>query len=320
MDTFNLFDLMGIETPAPKAEKKAEAKKPAAKKEKASSSKTFTLPLEVVAPTWRETLTADDFSAEESVTADKVVEALKNKGYDEIKMWQSTLSSSGDKLVVTVNNTGYTSKVTDETFCIVSGQYKMELESSEFEGNIKLETLAARWVETYPEFKGCKMVYDATSHVAYPFPGKDQVKEMPQSFQYWFNGSVVEYTTTATSPDAIYQEIFGVEGGWYKLGEVYFPMPKAGTPLKKNSSAGSSSAKKEEVKQKFKLPFKVAFTHTPDREFTAADFDGAEEIEETLLQKKLEALFEEYTADKTEFMYFKSSNVVEARIKSAKRG
>ena len=49
-------------------------------------------------------------------------------------------------------------------------------------------------------------------------------------------------------------------------------------------------------------------------------FGGKEEIEEKELQEWLLNQYEEYTADKTEFLYFKKDNIIEARIKSSKRG
>ena len=89
---------------------------------------------------------------------------------------------------------------------------------------------------------------------------------------------------------------------------------------KGSSSTASKPAPKKEEPKKFKLPATVTFTHTADKTITAEMFGGKEEIEEKELQEWLLNQYEEYTADKTEFLYFKKDNIIEARIKSSKRG
>ncbi len=333
-DQLNLFELFedtfGEDTVIQEvaAAPKKEEKKTPKKSGKEKLPETITLPVTVFASSWKEEIS--DIDGKTEVTLDELKDYLVNEGYVEIKMSATDLVKEETGVVVSLAGTPSYSGTPflREEVTVATGQYTMSLNGeADFEGLEKnMGTVAKKWEEQYPQYVGCKIIFDMAAGVGYPIAGEAVEKVPAGTAKYFYNGAVQE-TELAEEVDAdkFTEIVTGVAGGKvYKTTEdVLFVVIYRKSTGKKGSKTTSSSTKtapKAVVKQKFKLPFKATFTHCDDKEITTEQFPDKEEITEDEFIAWLGSQYEEYTADKTELMYFKADNVVEVRIKSAKRG
>ena len=323
-------DVFGEDMPALKVEettkKKTSSKKASSKKEEDK----VTLPCKVFASTWCEELTPDSLNGKSEVTLTEVIEYLSPR-YVELSMHQSVCVVEEGNIVCALSgvpsmNASPIYFVGDkEEIVIAQGQFTMSLDKSDLEG-AKISDVAKRWEEQYPEFAECKLFYDITKGIGYPIAGEVVTGDSlisAGSVKYVYNGSLQELSLESdVSAAEVAKKITSVGSTTlYKSGDIYFPVIIRTTGKKSSSTTSKTSAPaKPKEEQKFKLPFRVTFSHTDDMNITSVQFPGKEEVTSKELQEYLLTQFEEYTEDKTEFIYFKNDSVVEARIKSAKRG
>lgn len=320
----DLFSLMGIAPTAPAEEKKATPKKEALKKStpKATSKeeeKKFKLPVKVVAGLW-----SYDLEGEGEKTLAEIKEAVIEKGFNSVR--GANLATGADEGVILCGLPTSTSadamtlvKSAADTLVVEAGEFRYE-----FDGDVdsaKVATVKEAFIECNPEYQGCHLNYNVAYGVFTPVGGKPEDIEPDTAYEIIFNGDVVQlkgseiagYLGCPASADKL--KVMPIDGKYLVAVDVKDEVRGKGS----SATASKPAAKKEEPK-KFKLPATVTFTHTADKTITAEMFGGKEEIEEKELQEWLLNQYEEYTADKTEFLYFKKDNIIEARIKSSKRG
>ncbi len=329
MSFFDMFNMSTtpVEEPATKKEeKKAEAKKPAAKKgAKAVEEKKVALPVKVYASAWSEVISVE---GKTEAALSELEEQLVSLGYKEVAGANLAIDEDG-KVVVgyaynnLVKGTGFLT-FRDGQVTVSSGSFNLEAsEEDDFDDKKTFNALIGKWVEQYPAYTDCRLIYSYGEAVAYPVSGKEVEGNVPAgTISYLYNGVVNQMTLdTEADADTVIEKITGVKGGWlYKNEEgIYSAVLKRSPSSKKKGSSSSSSAKPAEV-QKFTLPIKVVFTHADDMRLTEEQFPGKTEVTDKELQQYLVNIYEEYTEEKAEFLYFKKDSVVEARIKSAKRG
>lgn len=333
MEQLNLFDDLfgdafgGAEVPkieTPKEEKKP-AKKAASKKKEEPK---INLPVEVLASSWKKTV--ENINGATVVNLDEIKKALVDEGYVELDMYSVNLTNEDGKVIASfssVPTSGMTPIVTgmEDTYRLAQGQFTMTLDKEELGPDAKISGVAQKWEDQYPQFAGCKIINDMGKGIGYPIAGEEVTAAVPAgSIQYFYDGILqgLDLAEESTA-EQVALKITGATGAkLYKSGDTYFALIVR-TNVKKSS--GSSTAKtsapaKPKEEQKFILPFTVTFTHAEDMKITPAMFPGKTEVTEKELQQYLLTQYEEYTEDKTEFIYFKKDSVVEARIKSAKRG
>lgn len=336
-DQINLFDLFedtfGEDTvitevaPAPKKEEKKEDKKTKAKKPIAEN---ITLPVTVYASQWKEEISEIDGKTE--VTLEELKTYLVNEGYVEIKASFTEVVKEDAGVVVGISGlTSYpNTPILGEQFTVATGQYTMALSvEADFDGIEKnLGSVARKWEEQYPQYKDAKLIVDLGSGIGYPISGEKIEKIPAGTVKYYYNGAVQEKELAEETDAAKLVEIVtGVAGGTvYKTSEdvLFVTLDRKASKKGKSSSSGSSAtkapAKPKEV-LKIKLPFTATFTHCADKQITTEQFPGKEEVTEDEFVAWLpNNVSEEYTTDKTELLYFKNDNVVEVRLRSAKRG
>lgn len=319
----DLFSLMGIAPTAPTEEKKATPKKEAPKKSTPAATpkeeKKFKLPLKVVAGLW-----STEITGEGEKTLSEIKTELIEKGFNSVR--GANLASGADEGVVLCGLPQSTSadamtlvKSAADTLVVEAGEFRYE-----FDGDVdsaKVATVKEAFIECNPEYQGCHLNYNVAYGIFTPVGGKPEDIEADTAYEIIFNGDVVQlkgseiagYIGCPASADKL--KVMPIDGKYLVAVDVKDEVRGKGS----SSTASKPAAKKEEPK-KFKLPATVTFTHTADKTITAEMFGGKEEIEEKELQEWLLNQYEEYTADKTEFLYFKKDNIIEARIKSSKRG
>lgn len=314
----DLFSLMGLDPVSEPEEKKAEAPKKSTPKPKADEKK-YTLPLKVVAGLW-----SYDLEGEGEKTLAEIKEAVIEKGFNSVR--SASLAAGTDEGVILCGLPTSASsdamalvKSAADTFVVEAGEFKYE-----FDGDVdsaKVATLKEAFIECNPEYQGCHLNYNVSTGTFVPVGGKPEAIEAETAYEIVFNGDVVQlkgseiagYLGCPASADKL--KVMPIDGKYLVAMDV-----KDEVRSKGSSSTASKPAPKKEEPKKFKLPATVTFTHTADKTITAEMFGGKEEIEEKELQEWLLNQYEEYTADKTEFLYFKKDNIIEARIKSSKRG
>lgn len=319
----DLFSLMGIAPTAPTEEKKATPKKEAPKKNTPTATpkeeKKFKLPLKVVAGLWSTEITGDG-----EKTLAEIKDILVEKGFTSVR--SANFASSSDEGVILCGLPQSTSadamtlvKSAADTLVVEAGEFRYE-----FDGDVdsaKVATVKEAFIECNPEYQGCHLNYNVAYGVFTPVGGKPEDIEADTAYEIIFNGDVVQlkgseiagYLGCPASADKL--KVMPIDGKYLVAVDV-----KDEVRGKGSSSTASKPVPKKEEPKKFKLPATVTFTHTADKTITAEMFGGKEEIEEKELQEWLLNQYEEYTADKTEFLYFKKDNIIEARIKSSKRG
>ena len=317
----DLFSLMGIAPTAPAEEKKT-PKKEAPKKNTPTATpkeeKKFKLPLKVVAGLW-----STEITGEGEKTLAEIKDILVEKGFKSVR--SANLASSSDDGVIlcglptSASADAMTLVKSADTLIVEAGEFKYE-----FDGEIdlaKVATVKEAFIECNPEYQGCYLNYNVAYGVFTPVGGKPEDIEADTAYEIIFNGDIVQlkgseiagYIGCPASADKL--KVMPIDGKYLVAVDV-----KDEVRSKGSSSTASKPAPKKEEPKKFKLPATVTFTHTADKTITADMFGGKEEIEEKELQEWLLNQYEEYTADKTEFLYFKKDNIIEARIKSSKRG
>ena len=332
---FSLFDSMFSEAfgeDAPimnvEEEKKEEKKAKKAASKKGTETK-VNLPVTVIASSWSEEVS--DIDGKTEVTLEELKTHLIEEGYVELKMHGTGLFVEEDSKVVVgfdsiVSSNATRVFFTSEELVICQGQFTMSLDKDDFNQK-SLADCAKAWEEQYPSFVDTKFYYDIATGVLYPVAGdeiKDDTEIEAGTVKYVANGAIQEITLEEKiTADGLGKKIVGVSGcKFYKSEDVYFPIIVR--KVKKGSGGSSSSVTPKTAtkveEQKFQLPFTVTFSHADDMNITAATFPGKTEVTSKELQQYLMGIYEEYTEDKTEFIYFKKDSVVEARIKSAKRG
>lgn len=331
-DQLNLFDLFEdtfgedtviTEVAAAKEEKKSEKK--ASKKE--VKVEKITLPVTVYASQWKEEIAEIDGKTE--VTLDELKDYLVAEGYVEIKASFTEVVKEDEGVVVGISgvSTSYPqTPILGEEFTVATGQYTMTLNAeADFEGLEKnLGVVAKKWEEQYPQYAGTKLITDLSGGFGYPIVGEEVGENLSAGAKkYYYNGAVQEIELTEeTSIDDFVKKVTGIAGGKiYLADDVYF-VTLCRRSTKKGGKATSTTktpAAKKEVK-KFTLPFTATFTHCADKTISTEQFPDKTEVTEDEFIAWLSNVSEEYTQDKTELLYFKEDNVVEVRLRSAKRG
>lgn len=333
MDQMSLFDEMfagafGEDVPKIEPLVKKEEKKPAKKASSKKEAPKISLPVEVIASSWKKTI--EKIRETTEATLDEIKNALVEEGYVELDMYSANLTNEDGKVVASFASTP-SSGITpilcggNDNYRLAQGQFTMTLDKEELGDDAKVAGVAAKWEEQYPQFADCKIINDIGKGIGYPIAGTEVTEAVPAgTIQYFYDGMVQNMELAEkTTAEQVVLKITGATGGkLYKSGDVYFALIVR-TNVKKNASSSTKStapAAKPKEEQKFILPFTVTFTHADDMKITATTFPGKTEVTEKELQQYLLTKYEEYTEDKTEFIYFKKDAVVEARIRSAKRG
>lgn len=296
------------EKPA-KAEKKATKAKTADGEKKKSNGKNFKFarPLTVIGTNFKEV-----FDGEGEIKASEIIEALIEKGYDEIKSSAKCLYGEEGSNTCYVCLVSYSSDVSSDAETVVSfpttfafGQKKVVMNREDFpsvpdDEEVTLDDVKEFIISSMPEFSKAKLLFDPTSNIIVA----DKIEKIEEVTNATFILGDEERVIEGTVEDKNYREVLDLKS--YSVGllpsleenKFFVIVEKSGggyfCPAKFKANP---DGKKKTKEQRFKLPLTVFLTMNGVREeLTPEKFNGKEKI----IAEDVKA----YYADK--FIFFKS--------------
>lgn len=337
----DLFELIGFESN--EEEKKSEEKKTPVKKKgvkktttKSSTNKKVKLPIRVIGTGIRRELLDTQFKGNDEVELSDIVNYLYTL-YPYIKdACQVIYDEKSQMLVVCDERDKAVEKVDISLESLVGvivgvGDARVQFTNADFgSDNVSSAEIISRWIENYPEYSDCKVVYCEKEHFLYPI--LNNYVESGQNIKLPVKIGDIGYETKYTCHDfedepaevTVKEIINRYEEDncsiHYEACELLYAFNAEVNhivPMFSKKNVG-----KVATVQYIKLPVKVCVCHTSAGfiEFTPEDFGGKESVTMDDVKNELQKIYKIYKQKRCDFIYIEQDNAIVTHIYNSTKG